>query len=466
MDSRVRLSTKLKSLISDYEHHLDQGKNIYLDDKEYHSIIYYYERENELDRALETIDKAINQYTYRSDFLVLKSRILIKKGQFDLAKKFIQQAELITPFEFETQLLKINILVLEKKYDEAILIIDELKTYSNRSDMQDVYVTEAYLYESLQEYDMMFECLKKALIINPDKEEALRMMNVSVDQSRNYEESILIHKLIVDNNPYNHLAWYNLGSAYGCVGEYQKAIEAIEYSFIIDPEFEQGYLDCAEYCCEIKKYSRALDIYQEAANLFGLEYDILYNMAICQFELNMIDEAKRSLFEAIEIDSYNDEALALLAKCHLVHNDFRSAIKVLRKAISIESNIEDYYFQLAHALKSEGDLNKASFYFLKAAKKGSEIPTYWEEYVAFLICEQQYKKAVSIVEKAERSTFSYKLLYLKACSLIMIGDKKAGFAVLEEALHEALEDHEIIQKLPDSVKNHTEINSIINYFKG
>ena len=223
MDSRIKLSPRLLSLISDYEQLVDQGKNVYLDDKEYHKIISYYEDELELDRALDTIEKAINQYAYRSDFLNLKTRMLIKKGLLEDALVTIEGAELVAPHDVELQLLKTNIFILQKRYDESINLLEELKTYCNKSDLQDVYVTEPFFYESIQEHDQMFESLKQALIINPNNEEALRLMTDSVDHSKNYEESILLHKIIVDNHPYNYLAWYNLGSAYGCVGEYQKA---------------------------------------------------------------------------------------------------------------------------------------------------------------------------------------------------------------------------------------------------
>lgn len=465
MDGKIKLSSQLQSLISEYEQLTEEGKSVYLDDKEYHNIISYYEEEYELDRALDAIEQAIKQYAYRSDFLNLKTRMLIKKGLLQEALDTISAGELIAPYEIELQLLKVNIYILQKRMEEAIKIIEELKSYCNKSDLQDIYVAESFFFESIQEFDLMFQSLKQALIINPNNEEALRLMNESVDQSRNYEESILLHKIIVDNHPYNYLAWYNLGSAYGCVGEYKKAIDALEYSFIINPEFEQGYIDCAEYCCELKNYELALSIYSEAVEVFGPEFDMMINMAQCQFALGLIDQAKRSLFEAIEIDSFSDEAFFLLAKCYMKNQDYLSAVKVLRKAINIENTVEEYYHLLGKAYHHLGQTDKASHYYRKAAQKGVEIPTYWEDYILFLIEQGDYSAAYKAALKADKYTFSYKLMYISACTFILEGQTKQGFELLEEALEEDFAGHEVLFLLPDAISKNKDILSVISYFK-
>lgn len=465
MDGKVKLSSRLLSLISEYEELNDQGKSIYLDEKEYHKIITYYEDEYELDRALDAIEQAIKQFAYRSDFLNLKTRMLIKKGLLEEALDTIRACELIAPYEIELQLLKVNIYILQKRMEEAMKIIEELKSYCNKTDLQDIYVAESFFFESMQEFDLMFQSLKQALIINPNNEEALKLMNESVDQSRNYEESILLHKIIVDNHPYNYLAWYNLGSAYGCVGEYQKAIDALEYSFIINPEFEQGYIDCSEYCIELKKYDLALSIYSEAIEVFGPEFDMLINMANCQFSLGLIDQAKRSLFEAIEIDSFSDEAFFLLAKCYMKNQDFLSAVKVLRKAISIENTVEEYYHLLGKAYHHLEQIDKASYYYRKAAEKGCEMSTYWEDYILFLIEQKDYQKAHKAALKADKYTFSYKLMYLNACTFILDNQVKKGFELLEEALEEAYNEHIVLFDLPEEISKNKDILSVITYFK-
>ena len=465
MDSRIKLSHSILGLITEYEHSLEDGKRLYLDDKEYIRIITYYQEELDLDSAIDAADNAIKQYNYRSDFRALKIKLLINKGLLDHALDAIGMAEIVSPNEIDLQLLKINVFILQKRYDQAVGLIEDLKEGSNASDLQDIYVAEAYYYESLQEYYQMFQILKKALILNPNNEEALILMNESVNQSKNFEESILMHKIIVDNHPYNHLAWYNLASAYSCVGEYAKAIEASEYSFIINPGFQQGYYDCAEYLVEKNHHARALEIYQEALLVFGPEIDLLMNIANCEYRLHLVDQAKRTLFEVLEIDNYSDEALYLLAKCYLKNQDYHSAVKILRKAISIENGIEEYFHALGKAYHKLNDVDRASYYYNRAAEQGLEVSKYWENYIKFLLEKEKFEEAEAIIKRADTYTFSYRLQYLAASCQILLGNEDEGMELLKDALLEDFDDHTILFDLPAMIIDKPVIISMINYYE-
>ena len=464
MDSRTKLSPTLLSLISEYERYQTDKRPLYLTEKEYHQIIAFYEDDNELESAIDVIDRAMHRYPYRPDFLNVKARILIKLGKMSEAMGIIQQTEIVAPYQIENQLLKVNILIHENRLDEASSLIEDLKGYSSKADLGYVFIAEAFFYESTGEHGAMFQSLKQALILNPTNEEALQLMNACMAHSKNYEEAILIHKVVIDNHPYTPMAWFNLGHALACVGEYELAIDCLEYSFIIDPQFEQGYYDCAEYCIEFKKYDQALDIYIEALNVFGKEFDLLMSVAQCQFSLGMIDRAKRSLFEAIEMDAYNDEAYSLLAKCYLDNQDWHSVVKIINKAIYLENSNEEYYHILAVALDRQGKIEKAKTYYRKAAETGSEQELYWEDFLLFLFKNGQYVEALDVAIRADEFTFSDRLQYLKAAAYLVNGEKKEAFELLENALEDSFEAHHVIFELPERISNDKTVQSVITYF--
>src|SRR5690625_6815507 len=78
-----------------------------------------------------------------------------------------------------------------------------------------------------------------------------------------FEESIELHKHIINEDPYSYMAWYNLGQAYSCVGQYEKALAAYEYSYLIEPGFELGYQDRGDLFFELGRYKEALECYNE-----------------------------------------------------------------------------------------------------------------------------------------------------------------------------------------------------------
>ncbi len=464
MDSRTKVSSSLLNLIEEYEHSAAQGKLQYLNDREYQEIIAYYEYEGEYQQAIEVINRAIRQYSFRSDYLILKARVLIKQGLMKDAIDVIERAEVISPQESELQLLKVNIYIHQKNFDDAILLIEDLKAFASKQELEDVLIAESFFYETVQEFDRMFQCLKSALILNPENEEALYLMGASVEQSKNFEESILLHKVIVENHPYNYLAWYNLGNSYANVGEYNRAIEALEFTYIINPQFETGYLDCAQFCRDQTKYDKALDIYNEALDMFGPDFDLLMAMSECQYALGFVDQAKRSLFEAIEMDSYNEEAYFLLAKCYMDNKDWRSAVKVLRKALSIENEVEEYYHALGQCYVALKDENRAIYYLKKAAVKGCELSNYWEDYVLYLMSLSRFKETLEVIASSDKYTFSYKLQYLEAACMIGLNDVRAGLLLLEEALTESFDDHTILFETSSAIYDHKNVKSIINYY--
>jgi len=443
MDSRTKVSLDLMTFIEEYESNMQKGVVRYLSDREYQDIISYYEEEGEFQQAINVIDTAIVQYSFRSDYLALKARMLIKQGLMYDAMEVIEKAEVMAPADIELQLLKVNIYIHTKQLDDAIILIEDLKSFASKQDLEDILVAESYFYENVQEFELMFQCLKNALVLNPDHQEALHLMAASVE----------------------YLAWFNLGHSLANVGEYEKAIDALEYSYIINPQFEAGYLDCADRCMDQTKYDQALDIYNEYLHMFGADFDLMMSISECQYELGLVDKAKRSLFKAIEMDAYSDEAYFLLAKCYMDNKDWRSAVKVLRKSISLECNVEEYYHALGKCYVSLKDKGRAIHYLKRAATTGSELASYWEDLVLYLISHHEYAQALDCITESAQYTFSYRLQYLEAACHIGLSNIKKGLRLLEEALLESYRDHIVLNETHSLIYDQKDVVSIIHYYK-
>ena len=54
----------------------------------------------------------------------------------------------------------------------------------------------------------------------------------AVQHIRNYEECVTLHEQIIDENPYSCVAWYNLGLCHSYLGNYEDALEALEFSYL------------------------------------------------------------------------------------------------------------------------------------------------------------------------------------------------------------------------------------------
>jgi len=466
MAKRRKRETSLQNLVTNFEMMKTNGTVTFNEERSYHDLIEFFQTETQYQKAIEVVDYALTQFQFRSDFYFIKSKILFEQRSYQESLDFIEMAENISPYEVDIQLFKSKVLTIIGMSDQALQIITSLEKTASQQDLAEVYISESYIHESSHDFDQMFQSLKRSLLIDASNSVALERIWQSVELSKNFEECIFLHKLIIDEFPYNSPAWFNLGHAYSSVGEYQFAIDALEYSFIINPEFEDGYLDCADLCFQLKKYEQAKSIYGEAVEKFGKDPDTLLNLAQCQFKLNDINGAKSSLIHALSLDPYYDEAQYLIANCYLIEENITPAIKALKKAIYLDDSREEYYHSLARCYVHLADFDKAKRNYFKAAVRGTEQSLYWEEYIAFLIKLQEYNPAMKVVDEAEKFTYSDKLMYCKSAISFKLMDYTSGLDQLEEAITENADNLKFFYDLVPELRENEDIQAAIRYFLG
>lgn len=464
MEHKTKRDLALINLIADFEYKYEHGEIGYMQEKVYLQLIEYYEDEYLLDKALEVVNIAIDQYKYRSEFYIIKARLLLMGNKAKESLKFLEKAESIAPFEREIPILRARALAMNKDFNGALDILTDLKESSTKSDMVDILIAESYVYEYMKNYDIMYDCLSTAALIDPKNEEAMERIWISAELSRRYDDSVKLHLEIIEIDPYNYQAWYNLGHGYNCIGEYSKAIDALEYSFIIKPDFESGYLDCADTCVQVREFEKALQIYIEANSKFGPNSELMVNIADCFINLGNIHTAKQWLLRSIKLDGYNDEAYYLLGQCYAKEEVWYNAINAYHKAINLENRREEYYLGLAKAYMAVEDYNKATVNFQMATQTGPEDTTYWREYVCFMIRLGLYEEALQILEEAEDHTFGADLLYCRSVVEYFLKNMKGALQLLEEALMEDYTQHNLIFEMAPELKLDKDVNAMLRYY--
>lgn len=464
MDQRTKRDHALINLVFEFELMSEKGNISFLEERDFFALINYYEDEYHLDRAIEVVDYALEQYKYRVEFYIQKIKLLMLAKRAEEALPIIDKAEIISPLEFEIPILRAKVMIELNKTEEALSIIRDLRVICGVNDKVELFLCEAHIHEQNRDYNAMFESLKNVLHIEANNHEALEKIWVSVELSKNYNASVKFHSNFLDENPYSYHAWYNLGHAYACLGEYRKAISALEYSFLSNESFELGYIDCAEICLQIKDYKQALNVYTDALKVFGADAELLVNIAQCYVELNQFKEAKKALYEAAEHDAYNDEVFYHLGRCFIDEENWVNAINAFHKAIDLENRREEYYAGLAKSYAKIGKYKKANHYFAKATETGPEQSTYWFEHASFLIQIGDALSALDVLEEAEDHTFGADLIYCKSAALFHLDLKRQGLEVLQEALDEDLElSKRLFEILPD-LEGDEDVQSIIRYF--
>jgi tetratricopeptide (TPR) repeat protein len=454
----------LISLVNEFETMSQQGTVSFLDEQDFLKLINYYEKEFLFEKAIEVADYALNQYGFSADFHIKKAQLFLATRNSEKAMSILDQAEMFAPAELDIHILRAKIFSSLGQYTQALTLIDFIKEKAGENELSDIYLCEAQVYECLKEYDKMFDSLRKSLYFDPDNEEALERVWVCTELTKKYLESIDFHKDVIDRNPYAYLAWYNLGHAYSCVGEYDLAIDAYEYSFIINDEFELGYRECADLCFQMCKYDKALNFYLDALDLFGPDSDLLANIGECYMEMSEYDRAKDYFNKASKLDPYNDEVYYYLGLCHAKEDRWLSAINAYFKAIEIEDRREEYFSNLAMAFSKVGEFAKAHYYYLKATEIGPEQCEIWKDHIAFLIQLGELEKALEVVEEAEIHTVGTELMYCRAACLFAMENRSEAMEALRAALIEDLDMANLIFEILPGLKEDIQVHHLISYY--
>ena len=82
----TRKDPEASKLIAAYEEQFKSGEIAFFEEKAYLKIIDFYEKDNQLDKALEVVDSAIAHHSYSVDCYARKAELLIVKGMRAILK--------------------------------------------------------------------------------------------------------------------------------------------------------------------------------------------------------------------------------------------------------------------------------------------------------------------------------------------------------------------------------------------
>jgi tetratricopeptide (TPR) repeat protein len=460
-----RKTHTLLNLITDFETLIEKGEVGFFDRSEFLSLIHYYQEEQLIEKAIEVVDIALEQFKYNVEFYVAKARLLLTRNSPKLALPFIEHAEKISPYEVEVQILKAKAFSKMGITQDAKAILGNLGTVADQQIFVEIGLCESYIFEAEKDFEQMYLKLKEVLKMAPLNEEALEKINYASTLCRRFEENIDFHQSLLDINPYNYLAWYNLGQSYSSIHEYEEAIDAMEYSFLIKEDFEAGYLDSADLCMQIRALSRAVEIYRDYLSHFDKDPFVLVNLATCLKDLGILPEARKITLEAIKLDPYNDEAYYLLAGIFEEEKKWESALNAFYKAIELDDTREEYFAGLAKMYDQLNEPDKAAKYFDQVIELEPSEEHFYLDYISFLFRQKLFNKALRVIKVSEDNVYSPDIIYYKIASLWKMGKKSRVLSLLDLALEESYDNHQLLHMLiPDAMKD-ASIIDVIKYYK-
>lgn len=453
------------NLISTYEDMLEKNQVKFANHISYHALIDYYERECLLDRALEVVGHAIDRSGFDTSFFLRKAELLLEKNEATQALFLLDQVDEKSPGLLRAAILRAESFAMMGMHDQSLALLDGLKYNANSKELSKIYVCEALIYDSLKEFERMFYVLKAALAEDPSNSEALSRMWYVVEYARKHEESIELHEKIVEDDPYNALAWYNLGASQSYLCNYEEAIEAYEFAYLSKDDFEFAYRECADACLITRNFQKALGCYQDVLERFEPDADLFLNIGKCYEELGNYLVARDFFQRAVDFDYHCAEAHFHIGRCYGNQTEWHKAVGAFQKAIKLERQNEDFLSALAGAYANIGNLKKALTYYREAADTAPELPEHWVNLAHFLIKNRRFDEAIKALGEADENAWGPELLYCRSACLFEMGNKSEALFVLEEALYEDFDAHTALFRLMPVLEKDKEVKAVIAIFQ-
>ncbi|MBK8720819.1 MAG: hypothetical protein IPL95_00605 [Saprospiraceae bacterium] len=461
----MNYTNTLKGLILEYEDMSQKGTVVFFEETVYLKLIDYYFKNNDFEKALVVVNHAIEQHGHSNVFYNRKASILLNLDKSQQALEIIEATESLYPDCLETTLLRIEYLCMHEQTNEAFELIEDVKeNVCSTKNMSFLFGMEALVYEYLGDYDKMFDALRNQLLLDNTNDKAFHKIWMCVEISGKYEKSIRFHQQLINKNPYTAYAWFNLGHANYCVESFTEAAECFEYAFLIDREFVNAYMECADTYIHIKQYEKAINCLIDLEDVFVFDSLAYTKLGICHFYLNNFDLALDALNKAILLDFTNDVAYYHLALLKMKVGDAEDAISMFEQAIVINDNLEEYYIGYAKALESVGRNLDAKRNYVIATETAPEIKEIWIEYLQFLLRRKRFKTILTVIDEAEMYALCTELLYFRAICLFYQNQKSQALDMLNEAL---LEDGAFAYLIKDAKKMYQDkdITALLSLYK-
>ncbi len=457
---------ELKNLLHLFEN-LKEGKpNSFIEEDGFERIIEHFEDKEEFVLALEACEMAINQYPYSAPLLFQQANLLIILRKYSDALYVLEQAELLDSTDITLYILKTDVYLAMDKQEKAAALLENAIEIFSGDEKLDLLFELADVYDDYENFEKVFDCFAEILKLDPNCEEALYKICFWTDFTGRNEESIKLHQAIIEEHPYNELAWFNLAAAYQGLKLHEKAIDAYKYAVAINEKFDFAYRNMGDAYLRLRKYKDAIEALEKVLELarpeaviyeaIGHSYDKLANYAQARFNYK----------KACHLNAEDSQMYYKIACTYMNEGSWQSAIKQLLIATRVHRMQPEYNLALGQCFMNLEDFDEAITYFGNVIRVRPKNILGWTELLKCLLAAEMQEEGVEYADFALEQTDQKPIfLFYKSMFLFACGKTKEAIIQLENGM--AI-NPKLVKKfieLDPSILQHPQVVEIIARYK-
>jgi len=458
---------ELNELLRQYRNLRDGKSHIFLEEDAFERIIDYFDDKDDFNQALQAAETGLEYFPFSSRLLIKKADLFIAGRQYRQALEILEQASIFDANDINIYILKTDAYLALDEQSKAVELLEEALHLFNGEEKVDLLFELADVYDDYEEFDKVFDCLKLVLMQQPTNEEALYKICFWTDFTGRNEESIRLHHTIIEDYPYNELAWFNMASAYQGLKLYEKAIDAYKYAVVIDEKFDYAYRNMGDAYMRLRRYKDAIETLEKVLELTRPEEVIYEAIGHCYHRLGKFAQARFNYRKASHMNPDNSKLYYKIALTYINEQQWSSALKPLDLAMRMHRNVSEYNLATGECYMNLERYREAIQHFSLVVRTKPRSVSGWDALIRCLFkaghFEEAYRQCLSALQATENKPVFY---YLSSSVLFAAGKNKEALLNLENGLSLAPRQvKKFVEINPSILQNHDVVDLLAKYKK-
>lgn len=431
-------SERLRELLYRFDNLKNGRPQSFIEEESFEKIIEHYQEQDELKTALLAADMACEQYPYSALLQVKKADVMLALRRYREALDILDQASLLDARDINNYILKTEAYLALDQQEKAVELLEEAIGSFEGEDRTELLFELADVYDDYENFDKVFDCLRLVLEAEPTNEEALYKICFWTDFTGRNEEGIRLHQQIIDDYPYNELAWFNLAAAYQGLKLYEKAIDAYKFAITIEEKFDYAYRNMGDAYIRLRKYREAIEALEKVNEIAKPEDVIFEAIGYCFEKLKNPAQARFYYRKASHLRQDDSKLIYKIACTYFNEGQWQACFRQLETALKMHRNQPDYHLLAGECKLYQGQYREAIQYFTQVVRLRPRSTKGWEALTRCLFRAGFLDEALEQLDAALQLTGNKPLfIYYKAAVLFADGRSKEALIQLENALQAA-----------------------------
>ena len=456
----------IDQLLKHYNNLRNGQNHIFLEEEAFEKIIEYYDEQEEMSKALEAAETAIEYFPFSAPLLIKKADLLLATRKYKEALALLEKAELFDASDINLYILKTDAYLAMDMQVMAVELLEKAVSSFEGEEKIELLFELADVYDDYEEFDKVFDCLAVILKEEPTNEEALYKICFWTDFTGRNEESIKIHLKIIDEHPFNELAWFNLGAAYQGLKLYEKAIDSYQYALAIDEKFDYAYRNIGDAYIRLRKYKEAIEALEKVLELSKPEEVIYEAIGHCYDHLKNYAQARFHYRKASHLNPDDSKLFYKIACTYYNEGQWTSAVKQLESALKIHRLQAEYNLLMGECKLQLNEIKEAVQFLSTAVRVRPKNVSGWEALIRCLYTAEFYSEARQQALAALSHTNNKPVfLYYLSAVLFAMGKSKEALLYLEKGLATTPKHLKKFVQLNPSILQNPQVVDVIAQYK-